>query len=195
MPLRSFMVGLGLLLTAAVAHATVMVEVSLEDMTADADAIVRGTVVSSAVQMVFRRGSMDPHTVTGLRVQEWIHGSGEETIRIREIGGDAGQYGGMWISGTPRYEVGEEVIVFLRRDPLDATVYRTYGMAQGKFRVLHGTPGVPSIVTRDLETISFVSWLDGRSRVQHAGRAPTMALAGFEAHIRQTLRQLDGGAP
>ncbi len=159
---------------AAPVAATVMIEVPVEDMTRDADAIVHGVVQRSGTQMQLQNGRMEPRTVTQLRVREWIKGGGSDLVTIREIGGEW-QGGGMWIDGTPRYAPGEEVIVFLRRAPSSepasragsqaSAFYRTYGMAQGKYVVTRGVPGVPSRVTRDLSGIAFTNL--GGSTVQH----------------------------
>ena len=67
----------------------------------------------------------------------------------------------MRIDGTPRYRVGEDLVVFLRRDPEAPEFFRTYGMAQGKFNVVPGTPGVPSTVHRELSDMTFARWQDG----------------------------------
>ena len=110
---------IGTFVVASSAQATVMVEVGVDDMAADADAILVGQVIHSAVQMVLHDGSLEPHTVTRIRVNDWLYGGAAAEITIRELGGETAQLGGMWISGTPRYEVGEEVLVFLRRASTD----------------------------------------------------------------------------
>jgi len=169
------------------ARATVMVEIPLEDMIADAPAIVHGVVVRSGTQMIMQRGSLQPHTVTELRVTRWLKGGGGSTVTIRELGG-TWQGGGTWIDGTPRYGPREEVVVFLRPDPLSSSFYRTYGMVQGKFIVLRGAPGVPTSVRRDLEAISFAHWANGRMTVAAApAHPPAMAMDSFLAFVDGVL--------
>ncbi len=173
------------------ADATVMVEVPLEDMARDSVAIVRGRVVHSGTQMVMGAGSLDPHTVTTLQVLDWIKGQEPvERIVIRELGGaygPNGRGGGMWIDGTPRYALGEEVIVFLERDPVDPTYYRTYAMSQGKFVVIHGLPGVPAVVARDTRAVAFAQWTSGRMTLSHGGRE-VMQLEAFVDLVRGVIR-------
>lgn len=171
------------------ARATVMVEVPLEDMARDAVAIVRGRVVHSGTHMVVRDGGIDPHTITSLEVTDWIKGQGGAVVQVRELGGligPGGQGGGMWIDGTPRYRIGEEVILFLRADPDDAAYFRTYAMSQGKFVVLRGVGGAPDVVARDTSTLAFARWARGRMSVHHGGRE-VMALEGFVDLVRGTL--------
>ncbi|MDQ3032718.1 MAG: hypothetical protein M3Y87_09895 [Myxococcota bacterium] len=169
------------------ARATVMVEVPLEELVRDADAIVVGVVEHVGVRLQIGDGSNVPHTITTLRVREWIKGAGDELVRIDEIGGVfADGQGGMAIAGTPQYAVGDEVVVFLRRT---GGVFRTYAMEQGHFTIQRGVPGVDSIVQRDLSAIGFASWSRGPMEVEHGGRA-AMRVDDFLAHLRATLEQL-----
>ena len=177
---------LAALVWSAPAGATVLVEVPLEDMVRDADAIIHGVVERTGTQMLVSNDTLEPNTVSVIRVRSWLKGTGGEAVRIREIGG-VWQGGGLRIDGTPRYAPGEEVIVFLERRPEDGS-YRTYGMVQGKFVVMHGVPGVPASVQRDLDGVSFARWIDGQMTVQNAQSGPAMVLEGFIDTIRRWAR-------
>lgn len=179
-------VAAALLLFTPRADATVMVEVTLEDMVRDSHAIVRGVVQRTGVQLVLRDGQADPHSLAWLRVDQWLKGSGGQGVVISEIGGEHAM-GGMWIAGTPTYAVGEEVIVFLRRDPMNRDRFRTYGMAQGKFVVRRGVPGTSGQVQRDLSSIGFARWANGQMHVEEGENGAAMPLGAFEELIRQTL--------
>lgn len=169
------------------AEATVMVELTLEDMARDAVAIVHGRVVRSSGHLQIRDGSAEPYTVTTLEAIEWIKGPGGEQVVLRELGGELpGNRGGTYVSGVPRYDVGEEVVVFLEDDPR-GDVFRTYGMVQGKFVVLHGAPGVPDTVVRDAEAVGFARWTEGRMVVQRGNRQ-AMALETFLDAVAVALR-------
>src|SRR5690606_12145544 len=77
------------------AAATVMVEVPLERMVREADAIVVGRVERVGVRLVMLPGGgAEPHTITTIRAVEWIKGDGCERVRLDEIGGVMEQ-GGM----------------------------------------------------------------------------------------------------
>jgi hypothetical protein len=183
--------------TFSTARATVMVEVALEDMIRDSVAIVRGRVIHSGTHMLVREHGMDPATVTTLRVDEWLKGEGGPTLSIRELGGligPTGQGGGMRIDGTPQYALGEEVLVFLAPDPDDATYFRTYAMAQGKFVVLRGVGGAPDVVTRDTATVAFARWARGRMTLHHGNRE-VLPLDSFVELVRgvQTYFPSEGG--
>lgn len=173
---------------APTAHATVMVEIPLEDLVRDADAIVLGTVerVGVRLQMDPDGQGMDPHTITVVRVSEWLKGSGNDLVTIDELGGVMGEMG-LRIDGTPEYRPQQRVVVFLHR--VDGRL-RTLQMAQGAFEVLPGVPGTPSIVQRDLEAIGLARWTEGQMSVEHGGRS-AMRLDDFLAFVRATLTNLE----
>ena len=178
---------LALTLTLAVpARATVMVEVSLEDMTRGADAIVRGTVTRTGVRVQVGEGHAEPYSVTEIAVSEWLSGHGNDHLTVRERGGEW-QGGGVWIDGTPHYDAGEEVVLFLERNP-NGRDFRTYAMAQGKFEVLRGVPGTPGQVRRDLEGMAFAHWEGHGMELRDTGGEPAMDLDAFLARIRAVLQ-------
>ena len=179
--MRSLSLTALLTLLASPAAATVMVEVPLDDMARRADAIVVGRVVRSEVRVVLDpvRGA-EPHTLTELRVTEWIAGAGGATVVIDELGGElAGQ--GLAIAGTPVYRPGEEIVVFLER--ADGRL-RTFAMAQGRFEIRRGVGGVPDYVTRDLSDVAFVRWGAGGMSVDHGHDVP-VAFEVFVEHVRR----------
>ena len=167
------------------AKATVMTEVSLDDMVRGADAIVRGTVTRTGVRMQIEDDRLEPYSVSELAVGEWLAGPGDDRVVVRERGGEW-QGGGHWIDGTPRYRVGEEVLLFLQRNP-SGRDFHTYAMAQGKFVVLRGVPGSPGQVRRDLEGMSFAHWAGNGMELRGTDGEPVMALDTFLARIRAVL--------
>jgi hypothetical protein len=168
------------------ARATVMVEIPLEDLIRDADAIVHGTVEQVGVRLVLDERGATPHTLTRLRVHEWLKGGSGQWVAIDEIGGVMPE-GGLRIDGTPDYRRGEEVVVFLRQ--IGRGLYRTYGMAQGRFEVIHGVPGVDDSIERDTSALAFASWANGPMTVGHGGRRG-MRLVDFLGYVRSVIAQL-----
>ncbi|MAQ13267.1 MAG: hypothetical protein CMN30_00505 [Sandaracinus sp.] len=158
------------------ARATVMVEIPLEDLARGAVAIVHGRVERSSGHLDLETGK--PHTLTTIRVHEWMKGSGGETLVLREVGGTYAQgelhYA---IDGVPDYRLGEEVVVFLDEDQ-GGDFYRTHEMVQGKFVVELAVPGMPRTVRRDTEAVAFARWTEGRM-VFAQGAPTTMAFATF----------------
>ena len=181
-----------MLATASTASATVMVEVPLEDLIQQADVIVHGTVVSTAVRLEMREGALEPQTITTIRVREWIAGGGGDEVELRELGG-VWQGGGVRFDGTPEYRAGEEVVVFLERRRDEPRDLRTLAMVQGKFEVRHGAPGVPSCVLRDLSGIAFARWADGQQTVSEPGEDPAMELETFLDFVRRVRSDAEAG--
>ncbi len=188
MALRSTLVPLALLLAIGLptpAQATVMVEVPIDDMAYVADAIVIGRVDRVAVRLELSGPEPMPWTVSTIRVERWVHGAGGAELKIEELGGDF-QGTEVRVAGTPVYEPGERVLVFLRRD--EAGRYRTYGMAQGKFTVRAAIDG-PTVATRDLGDIAFAHWSGGAMQVDGHGThdAQTMSFDALVARIENVL--------
>lgn len=171
-------------LTALHARATVMREVPLDELITSADVVVLGTVVESEVVLEDRGLGPQPETRTTIAVREVLRGSAGERVVVRELGGVT-QALAYRIDGIPEYRVGEEVVVFLVRHPEVGGEHRTLAMAQGRFVVERGVPGVPSIVRRDLEGIAFAAWAEGQMRVEEPGAAPAVELGGFLDRIRR----------
>jgi len=176
---------------AASASATVMLELSLEELVRDADSIVHATVVHTGVRMALRENSIAPETLTTLRVHEWIAGAGGETVQIREIGG-VWQGGGQRIDGTPTYRLGEEVVLFIERREQAPNDLRTLAMVQGKFVVRHGVGAVPSTVRRDLDGVGFLRWAEGQQTVVAPHDDPVMQLDMFLDHVRRVREEAGG---
>jgi hypothetical protein len=186
------------LLLASSASATVMVEVPIEDMVRDADAIAVGTVERVGVRLEMIDGvGAEPHTIVTLRVREWLKGGGEDVVTIDEIGGVTPQVS-MAIAGTPEYHRGQEVVVFLRSVGRDR--YRTFAMAQGHFEIQRGVPGVDDVVVRDTSELGLATWssrspTDRGDRetgpmIIHEGGRSAMRLADFLAYVDSALAQL-----
>lgn len=172
------------------AHATVMVEIPFEQLVASSDVIVHGTVLRTGTRLVQFDGRFEPHTVSDLRVDDWLKGSSADVVEIEEIGGSTDTYG-TWIDGTPRYGRGDEVIVFLRRLPNGS--FRTVGMAQGRFDVAHAitsTPGGTTTVRRDTTALAFASWADGQMMVEDGGVGPAIGYLDFVGIVRSIVEQL-----
>lgn len=178
-------------LTALPAHATVMVEIPLEQLIADSDAIVHATVLRTGTQLETFDGHLEPHTIAQLQISDWLKGTGQERLSIDEIGGTV-DGSGSWIDGTPRYRDGEEVVVFLRRLPNGS--YRTVGMEQGRFDVVHtvdvSAHAGRTVVERDTSTLAFASWVNGEMQVHEGGRSPSVDYDTFVAFVASVLEQL-----
>jgi hypothetical protein len=177
-------VALAVMFIAISGSATVLEELTLEEMTARADGIVHGVVATTGSRLVFtEHQGVEPHTITTIRVLRWLKGGDAPSVTIRERGGVV-QDREMWFSGTPRYAVNEEVVIFLERRAERANEFRTFGMITGKFQVRHGIGDVPSSVSRDLDGVGFARWADdGTMSVGQAQPEPSMHLESFLIYV------------
>lgn len=176
---------------ASSASATVVVALSLEELAVEADVIVHARVARTGSYLATYRGRLEPHTTSELAVHEWLKGVGGERVVVDELGGDV-PGGRRWIAGTPRYAVGDEVVVFLRRLPEGR--YRTLGLSQGRFEVRHAVGADlvgRTIVTRDTSELSFARWSDGEMIVGQAAPTSEVDYARFIGFVRSVLAQTE----
>ena len=121
-----------LCVTASPANATVVRALTLPDLTRFADAVVRGKVVDIYTAWTGPRLFTDVE----IEVAECLKGDCAPTMTVRIHGGVGDEYV-RHIAGQARFELGEQVLLFLevtaRGDEM-----RTTGMAQGKFRLENG---------------------------------------------------------
>ncbi len=179
------------------AGATVVQELTLEDMAAGADAIVLARVVRVLERVVLTDRGAVPQRIARLRVTRWLKGRGAALVEVRETGGRFGHGGGMAIAGVPRYRAGQEVLLFLERRAGHASAYRTYAMAQGTFVVRRGVPGVQDVVRRDLRDLGLAAWSQGRFRVRRREGVEEASLHDVLARIERVVRWLEprGSSP
>jgi len=127
----SSLVGAGLLLLAASAHATVLVSADLAEMARRAQAIVHGVVVDVQPQWTDGRGRIE--SVVTVQILDRLKGDlGDRTV-FQVPGGQIGRYRSVLV-GAPAFQVGDEAILFLGgQGPVLPYVI---GLGQGVFRVV-----------------------------------------------------------
>jgi hypothetical protein len=140
-PFRS----LALLLAALIAplQATTVPEMSFDEVVARSAVIVHGKVVRS-------RSSWDPErtaiwTHYDIQVRTRLKGGPGAIVTVSEPGGEVDGKR-MQIVGAPRYEIGDEVVVFATETPIG--YLRTCGWGQGKFEVRASREGASQRVVR-----------------------------------------------
>jgi hypothetical protein len=141
----ALMTALGLLLP-GLASATVLRYVSIDDLVERADVVVHGRVTAVRPQRLGRLVVTDSE----IRIESCIRGSCGRTITVRQLGGELGDVG-LHVSGTVRTQVGDELVVFLRRGRDGALA--PLGMLQGIMRVRR--VGVELRAFRDLGGLAF----------------------------------------
>lgn len=116
------------------ADGSVLRALSVDDLRAGADAVVTGKVVR--IRAVRSGGSIE--TVVTVRVSRTWHGAAARVVVLRIPGGIADGRR-LVVPGTPTFERGQEVLLFLARD---GSGWRPVGMFQGVWRLDPRRPGV-----------------------------------------------------
>jgi hypothetical protein len=112
-----------------------MVELTLEELAAGSPDIINGEVLSKESQ--WNEDSTFIFTSVTIRVTDLHKGSlsPSNTITVMTPGGEVGETG-LGVEHAPRFEVGQEVIVFLT--PVRELTYSVTGWEQGKYTVEDG---------------------------------------------------------
>lgn len=113
--------------------ATTIQALNIEQRTTRSDRIVVANVVSVHYQKAANAHRI--YTITTLRVVTSIKGTAQKDMHlvVRQIGGKVGEWS-QHVPGDARFEVGQEVLVFLRHDQKD-DLHFLVGMAQGKIDI------------------------------------------------------------
>ena len=112
-----------------------MIEIHYEQLWEESDTIVLGTVTG-----ITHHGMLSGmiYRIVTLSVESFYKNPLDaETLFIRVEGGELGDRG-VWVEDQPEFSVGERALVFLAETDQThegETVYRVYGLFQGKFTV------------------------------------------------------------
>ena len=171
----------GLLTLVGTAEATVALRLSVPQLTAEADVVIRGKVLSSQSSRTADKRSIVTHTEVA--VSRVLRGDAPATLRVRQLGGVVDGTA-MDLAGNARLGKNEEVILFLK---LDSQYAYVVGLAQGKFSIGYDARG-NEIATRDLSGISFVSRFPqaspGRVAFKPGGYEPAMRVTDLISQVQ-----------
>jgi hypothetical protein len=145
------------------ALAETLQKLSLEELTREADVIIRGRIQKVGSQPTADRSNIT--TVVEVAVVDQWKGQKASSLFLNQPGGSAGGIA-QAVPGLPRFFPGEEVILFLKR--IESDRFATVGGKQGKF-----------VVKTDPQSKKeFVADLTGKSQ----------AASDFLIHLRATLK-------
>lgn len=168
------------LVAASPVVASTFVAMSPAELVTQADAVVQGKVVH--LESFWTESGRLIVTEALVDVSDVLVGSAPGAVRVRTFGGQVGDFL-VEATGFPRFDEGEEVILFLRRAPEDGSL-RVLGYQQGHFRVVTRLDGVTLAVPMVEEGVRFLT----RSG-QLAPEARSMRLEEFKTGLRQLARR------
>jgi hypothetical protein len=137
------------LAVAAAASASIAVYQSNKDLALKSDEVVVGEV--KARSSIVDEKTRTPYTLTTVAVKEWVKGgAGEKEITVRQMGGKVDDKV-MVVTGDARMEVGDEVVLFLRKGD---GVRFLYAMAQAKFAIIRDPITGQKVVQREARDLA-----------------------------------------
>jgi hypothetical protein len=138
------------LLAPLCAEATTVLAQSFEELTRHADAVVRGTVGPQEAHWDAAHRRI--YTYVEVRVVDRLKGAPTDIVLVRSPGGVA-EGVGQRVEGSPAFEAGEQVILFLERAPDEPGVMQVSALAAGKIHLATSKLGELR-ASRDLRGIS-----------------------------------------
>jgi hypothetical protein len=178
--MRILSVGALLLILGAPVRATVLVGADLGELSHEAIAIARGTIVAVTPRWADNHRTIE--TIVTLAVERYLKGSLGDTVDFLVPGGEFGRFRNI-VLGAPAFAVDEHVVVFLgARGP---SVPYVLGLSQGVFRIGRATSGW--VIT---SPTFYPSSSAAAPIVRGDAQRRSVDLAEFE----QRVRRLVGGA-
>lgn len=164
------------------ASATVVVELTRDQLVERAGLIVRAKVVGQAFRWSEDHKQM--LTLSELAVSSYLKGAGPETLTLRQFGGEMGELRSKVI-GDAHLVVGQEVVLFLK--PGAGVVYLS-ALGQSAFLIEKSSAGVPMVSQPALEELSFYN--PGDKSLTRLAPRPTETL---EQLITSVKARIGGG--
>ncbi|OGJ89091.1 MAG: hypothetical protein A2268_08825 [Candidatus Raymondbacteria bacterium RifOxyA12_full_50_37] len=124
-------------------HATSMFIAGLDELSTESEMIVQAKVTSTVTQWT----KDNTQIVTYIRaniVDDLISDKEDNEIILAQPGGKVGVVT-MEIEGTTTYKVGDDNILFLRKDPSMPGTWQTIGLYQGKYKIYKDASGVQRV--------------------------------------------------
>jgi hypothetical protein len=134
------------------AEAATVLAMTVEELAAGSDRVVRARVVSQRTE--FDPGQGFVYRITTLEVLEDLRGEGPGEVVVRQLGGEAAGRG-LLIDGDADLREGEEVVLFLSRGDPREPVMHLKGLSLGRFSIERRRDGPPMAV-RGLEGLQLV---------------------------------------
>ncbi len=120
------------LLLVSTAYAATLQILTLDQMTAQASAVVQGRIVAMRSDWINGKGS-SIYTYYTVQADSYLKGNLGRTFQLTEPGGQVGNIVGS-VPGAPSFHVGEPVVLFIQTDG-PRNWHQAIGYEQGVFRV------------------------------------------------------------
>jgi hypothetical protein len=158
-------------------RATTLARLSLDQLAAGSDAVARLRFVRAESR--WENGSI--WTVTTFDVMETLKGQLPGQIEVRLPGGRVGHLTST-VAGTPKFNPGNEAVVFLQRSP--AGGFTVAGWVEGSFRISRDPRTGIETVTQDSSAFAV---FDTAGRAFHTEGIRRMPIEEFSARIAASV--------
>ncbi|MBE2248420.1 MAG: hypothetical protein IAE78_02650 [Myxococcus sp.] len=145
------LVALSLLAPVSV-FATVVIAMSMEEMTERSPLVVRGTV--HRVDTQWAEGRSKIWTYSEIVVQETLKGAARTSVLVKQPGGVIGNIG-EHVSGAATFTPGEDVVLFLEPAVDEPNCFVPFAMSAAKVSLV--SKGGKRVALRDLSGVSLAS--------------------------------------
>jgi hypothetical protein len=174
-----FLGGIALLAVAAVASATTLSRLKLEDMAQESTAVARMRCLGATSQ--WEQGEI--WTETRFEVLELEKGALPGIVTVRLLGGSVGHLHSH-VDEVPLFRTGEEVYLFL--SAREGKPYQVLGWSQGTFRVARNPQSGLETVTQDSASAAI---FDPQAHTFRRGGIRNLPVALFKAKLHKALRK------
>lgn len=165
------------------ALATVVLSLTMEEMTERAPLVVHATVHATEAGWDTERAKI--WTWTELIVKDTLKGHAQSTVLVKQPGGVVGEIG-MNVSGVATFTPGEEVVLFLEPAPDEPGAWVPVALSSSKV-TLEPRLGV-KVARRDLSGLAFAK--PGKGVVQPVDERELLGTAdAFLARIRASVKR------
>ena len=164
-------------------QATTLARMSLDELAAAAHVIVEAYCLENEAR--WERGEI--WTFTNLEVTETIKGVAPRLITVRLLGGRVGHLIST-VNGVPRFQPGEDVVLFLERTP--AGDFSVTSWVQGTFRIRRDPQTGRKAVTQDSAGAGV---FDPATRRFHTSGIRNLPVEVFRQRLAETLERQSRG--
>lgn len=132
--------------------ASVVIAMSMEEMTTRSPLVIRGTV--HRVDTQWAEGRTKIWTYSEVVVHETIKGASRTSVLVKQPGGVIGNIGER-VSGAALFTPGEDVVLFLEPAADEPNAFVPFAMSAAKVSLVN--KGGRRVAVRDLSGVSFAS--------------------------------------
>ncbi len=159
---------------------------STRELVRESSAVVEGEVLQ--VQAYWNDARQVIVTEAMVLVQGVLVGDAPTVVRVKTFGGTVDGYT-IEASGFPKFERGQQLLLFLQRDR-EPDMMRITGYQQGQYRIERGQDGVEKAVAALEDGVRLLA-ADGRE----VSYAKVLPLATLRQQIRDEAARQAGAAP